>query len=883
MFERLQGDFYSEDGIRYTVTILVNDLPGLALDFKLSKLAINYNGDDNNLHAPILSSTCELAVEVTTSSVNSVFSRLNVAAEEDYMIKIEKEGVLHWCGIIITDNVSEQDRNIPYTLNLSAVDGFGRLKDKDYTGTGTDWEGETTIIQHLYNIFSFVPTSDFWGENDVYFASHIQMFSINQLQTVATSPLIYTRIHHRVFRSVDTKGVISYSSVYDVLAEIAKAFASRFFLAEGRYNLEQVNRYASDDTDTTIKTWSKTAGELTDEVYNNWGGRVLVVDRSEERLAGNADLTKRSGGLITYHSPLNHVKVTYNHFSTRYTALTLNEWTHDGNEIAQILDYDSSDGDYKLQLNIYLQLFLNYTVGEYITARAKIRATITVDDGTDVYYLHRPASYNFGVSNELDAFWSTDVGYHDLYTSNIVALIPSNPTSTTLSNIIDVVTPPLPVSGDISISFEFLELQALASVVNAANYTYSYLIQAQSVSILPSGVVDSRSVGLEYRVNNTETTNTDKIEVELILGDGPTPNSFGRFTVWNGSAWNGSGSWHDLGSNDIYAHGEYIAQQILIPRLEPNERLEGGIIGTPSPFQIIERSGNRYILLRAKINLGSGTSDGVWSYITDLDTKASPPNIPAPLGFKFDKNNPFSDIELVQNEASIRPVLDRITLDTGVVFYTNSVIQFGALVSSLSLSERAHVHGFFAGDILNIVHPNNGYSQQLIVDATSATDKVIPVTNFRPEVDYPVNSFITLGDGMLTRLADKSRRKLLTFQLVPYHLDIPSDSSFTPVQFDQFFRVPASWDNYRLTAVSISVHSPGVGSTAFSVRVTKTGGFIEDTTQSFTGTQTRSNLSTYWELSTDDLIEFYLQSTNATTETRPKGLIITLEIIATLL
>lgn len=882
MFDRLQGDFYSQDGVMYTVTISVDDLPGLTYDFDISSLEINYTGDDNDIHTPILSSTCNIAIEIANSSINSVFSVLNTASEETYKVKIEKAGSLYWCGLVITDNVTIQDSKFPYTLNISAVDAIGRLKDIDYTGSGSDWEGDVTVLQHIYNILSFVPTDEMWAAGDVYFSSHIQMFSIGQVQTASTSPLPNTRISHRVFRSVDTKGVITYKTAYEVLVEISRAFASRFYHAEGRYNLEQVNRYASDDSDITVKTWNKSGTATTDEVYDDWGSRVLIVNNSEERIAGNADLTKRSGGVITYHAPLRSVKVTYNHFSTRYTALTLNEWTHDGAEVAQILDYDSSGGDYRLNLSVYIQLFLDYSTSEYYSARAKFRATISVNDGTDTYYLSRPASYDFGVASNQDASWSTDVGYYEFYTSNVVSLIPSSPASTTLSNIVNIDTPAIPVSGDISISFEFVELQALNSIISSSDYTYEYLIINQSVSVQPSGVVDSRSVALDYVIENTETTNTEKVEIEFIVGDGPTPNSFGRFTVWNGSAWTGSGSWHDLGSSSLYAHGSYIAKQILTPRLEPNERLEGGIIGAPSPCKIIERSGKRYILGRAKLNLGSGLSDGVWTYITDVDTKSGPQNTPVPLGFKFNQENPFLSPLNVSTGVTLRPALDRIAVDTGVVYYTNSLISVsGGVLSSLSLTQRTYIHGFFAGDTLNIVHPNNGYSQQLVVDATDESDKVIPIEDFTPDIDYPIGSLITLSDTMMLRLINENRRKLKTFQLIPYYLDVPIDN--TPVQFDQFFRVPAQYNNYRVSKITVSVHTAGTGSVNFVLRVTKTGSITQDVTHTFTDTQTLVLISTYWELSTGDLIEFFLQSTTATTETRPKGLTVTLEIIATLL
>ena len=259
MAERLQGTFYSEDGTEYRVTLFVDGYSGAVDTFDLRQLKITYKGDSNNIHHPVLASSAVITFSVPNSTIKAVFTGLVGAAEEDYRIKIEKGSGndLFWAGFVIPDQVVMQDRPYPYDFAITAVDGIGRLKGKDYTGTGTEWEDETTILQHLYNVLSFIPVDDFWGASDVYLKARNQIFEDQHAEGETVSPLPLTRVNHRVFIKVDKAGLVKYKTAYQVLVELCNTFASRFYLSGGVYHFEQVTEYANQDTTITFKTWDK--------------------------------------------------------------------------------------------------------------------------------------------------------------------------------------------------------------------------------------------------------------------------------------------------------------------------------------------------------------------------------------------------------------------------------------------------------------------------------------------------------------------------------------------------------------------------------------------------------------------------------------------------
>jgi hypothetical protein len=207
----LQGDFYGLDGTEYTVSVYVDGYAGAVADFLANSLEITWEGDDGDLHAPIMASTARVGVSINSSTVQNAFTQLKFAKEGDYILKIDREGELYWVGYIIPDNMTVQDAKYPYTFEIRATDAIGRLKDIDYTGTGTEWDGWQTMLQHIYNVLSFMPFADFWDVGERYFSAHNNMFSLGQVQDTDISPISNTRVQHRAFKTIDREELLNTS------------------------------------------------------------------------------------------------------------------------------------------------------------------------------------------------------------------------------------------------------------------------------------------------------------------------------------------------------------------------------------------------------------------------------------------------------------------------------------------------------------------------------------------------------------------------------------------------------------------------------------------------------------------------------------------------
>ena len=886
MAERLQGTFYGQDGTQYRVTLFVDGYSGSVDDFDLRQLNIKYNGSPDDIHHPVLASSATITFSVPNSTIKSVFTGLVGAAEEEYRIKIEKGSGndLFWCGFVIPDQVEMQDSVYPYDFTITAVDGIGRLKDKDYTGTGSNWEGETTMLQHLYNVLSFVPVDDFWGASDTYLEARNQIFDDQHSEGETVSPLPITRVNHRVFVNVDRRGRVKRKSAYEVLVQVCRAFASRFYLSDGYYRFEQITEYNNQTSIITMKRWDKTASSLADNALNDWGARLLSVDRSDLRLAGSADLTVASGTINTWLSSLSKVEIDYNHFAYRSLLSHITPpptWTQSSAVELNTGNVDDNSGASRILVTADVTFNISFALPANVEpGRLKMRCLLKLE-GASTYYCRRLATVDMGVEHYQDAEWTTSISYVEFYTDTHIG------NGENYLYRFQFYTPNLPDSGDLSIDFDFVELAGAGGIISiGAGYTSNWTISNAYAELFSDGTVDAQIVGTTFSSTNSNDTNSDVLRLETIIGDGPTGTAFGRLQVYTGSAWEDGDDWKLRGETDLLPHTARIAREIIIPRLKPAERIEGPIIGPFMAHTIIERSTTRYIFMQGTIDLNRGITNGTWVYITDTATLSITPEAGVDFEEIDDEEPTGPSVPWVPpptwSGETVDPSVSRITIDNGVVYTTTTGLETTDTGTTfITVSERDHIHNFYDGDIIDLIHPYSGQAQRLTLNVSQESDKTITVDSFDPDIDFPKSSFVAPSTNWMFRMLSKLRHITHTVLLVDSFLEIPATATTMPFQVAAFFRVPTWMDNYLLKGWTASWATVGTGSGYLNVRVTADG-VSNDLTFNFTNTQETKTLSTYQTLSTGDLITFNFSNMSDASSTRPKGLTVDLELIARL-
>jgi hypothetical protein len=110
MAARLQTDFYSEAGTKYTVILYDSDFSGSTTDFTATRLELRYTGNEAVRVTPIISSEVNVSILVQDLTIDTFVSDLVGAEDTRFRVKINKDDAFYWGGIVKTDAVSIEDR-----------------------------------------------------------------------------------------------------------------------------------------------------------------------------------------------------------------------------------------------------------------------------------------------------------------------------------------------------------------------------------------------------------------------------------------------------------------------------------------------------------------------------------------------------------------------------------------------------------------------------------------------------------------------------------------------------------------------------------------------------------------------------------------------------
>lgn len=877
MGARLQGDFYSFDGNKYTVTLDEVDYAGAPSDFNIRSLQIRYKGGDNNLHAPILASSCQIDIAVQSSGMETFLANMAGAAEETYRLKIEKNDTLFWAGVVVSDQVVLEDRKTPYTFSITALDGLGRLQKKDYKGTGATWSGWQTFLVHLHNVLSLIGVDDFWSSED-YIRLHSTLFSLGPTgEDYNTNPIPIHRFNHKAFQSIDSNGNLKYASAYDVLAAMCKAFTARLYLADGAYHFEQVNSYARTDASIVIFPYSVTLGAQTAVTLDNWGDRRKDVDRSAVRLAGNADTTVTSGTVNRYLSALNRVEVAYKHYATRSLSTASNTWTNASSTSLLLGEVENDPAKILLQIPFTYKVAFT-TSGNAMPGRLKFRFRIEVSDGTDIYYCSRPARYLLGSVVYDDPTWvQNTLSYVEFYTES--AYFNDNE----YTGQFNLTTPVVPVDGELSLGITYLELQATNEVIansGSTAHTVTWSFTNARVEILLDGVESSNYNTSTFESTNTATTNSDELKIDMLLGDGPANNAFGRMQVFNGTNWVNSSLWTNYPETEGRPHSALLAREVLAARQAPVKIIDGTLRGVLGAQMVIDRSGERFLFMGGTINLIDDTVDGTWAFIARVPDNTSTSSTPTDTVDNYDG---WEEVVIEEIDPTptpppnpgpdISPAVEHQAVD-GFIFTTSGRLTTG-LVSSVTVDETADVHPFQTGDGLFLLDPYTG-NRQAITVAQNESNKTIAIDSVTLSRDFPEQSVLVVPQNFLLQLLNKLRRFTIDFQLMGSSTEV-----YRSMTFPQFWRVPARYNGYLLTSVLAAVETSNGGTMTYNVTATVAGTAY---TVNLTGSETHDSFdiqaANYQTLATGDLVTFSVTYSPGS-GSNSKGLIVQLELIAT--
>lgn len=754
MAKRFDSEFTSIHNIDYIVEIHDSDFVGSAQPFALGAggFSLSYAGDNNERWATIFASQIEFTFYVENAFHTSFEQDLIVNTEGRFSVKVYREGSLYWVGQILPDIVEILDQP---TVNgrpmvIKATDGLGRLKDIDYNDAGTAYSGTETIIEHLFNILGklnilslmsteCVKTSIGWREDSMTTGDQYAL----------------TRIGHKAFIKVDDKGTFNYTNCADALKQMLLAFNARIIQVDGCFYIIQVGQYVANSM--TVYAYDSTGtgtGSATSQTFQ----------QTDDASAG--DMIRLSGGRFSYFPPLLFTKVDYKHFSSQNIsvdrALTIST-------IYPVITTTSNDLNSGLIVSFDLQNKITFSDPSYFNY-LYVKFNLEIKLGSTYYRRDALISEN-GVITYSQAYWTNEAAFFQIFTTPIVN------DQSFFSTKVEFVTDDILAVGDLTVRFTFDNFYTLTgSIFPEGTATLTSYVNEFYIELIELGVIQNRVETTTYEAKNNNTDVSVGKTIDLIVGDGVLPFTFGKLQVYDGLGWVDSNAWTGLGESTPTPLLQLLANEIMAGQAKPVQKIESTweATGYKANMSILYNSEN-YLPLQCRLDANrddwSGEFFAVTRTLADADPQTPVKRLPRP-------NDIIRRIDITREIPSPTPIVEPVVRQIGVVYVRNETPYFtsGDLVGNIPIVATVYENTFLDGDPVYLVNNLTGQIQRFEVSGDVPVDAeylnvvpetadfdIIPGSVVIPDYGFQASRVNTAGSVLYQQDYDNHGSNVLTW------------------------------------------------------------------------------------------------------------------------
>jgi hypothetical protein len=533
---------------------------------------MNWEGPTSETYQPFITSTVSIGLYID-ANVRQLISDIIKGNEAKFTVVIYEitlsTSAPKWQGIVLREEITVPDAT-EAVITITANDGFGLLKDSQYTYTSgnsrtlLDYLAEiSTLLKHDKNLLVTQPC---WRLASVWFEDS---------KATTDDPLGLNQIDEAAFATVDDFGVTVTKSYYEILEQFLIAFNLQISQWNGVFMLIQQNSYGSY---TTVHYW--------DYAYDG-----ASVDDDDLTLL--ADMPDRfEGGSYSYVLPCKEVAAEYEFKQGIYNN--------------NLLPYNvNPDTEYSIGISSGSDIY---------TVSGTVETTYNGDGGavlTLIQALYRlsikAGTYYIDTAADGTLSWSTTpVNYYKFYSNRLR----SNGSIQINANGFSLITPPVPaVDLAVSVQWEFIGFVEYPYTDTAytpgAGYTIAYDdIEGSFIAIVNSA--ESQEGKLRFK---TTVSNSALAVLELpnaVIGDGPNDYSAGSIAVDVSGTFENSDLWQIYGltaSTNYPLHSLRCLEMLALRRyLVP--LYSGNFFGAPDIHKSVEF--NEY---------GGATESWIWTSV----------------------------------------------------------------------------------------------------------------------------------------------------------------------------------------------------------------------------------------------------------------------------
>ena len=668
-------------------------------------LSYGERGDDP--HKSIKGSTLKFTFHAENASDLTFIEDIAQTQEQTYFVDLYKGGSLFWRGGILQDLIRIPYSYFPIRVQLQATCGLARLK-----GIAKEMDEYDNILSSIAVILRELDNGNLWADTDNFIRTSVRWFEDQMVIADGLDSLAYSRLFRQSTEyNLNTEGEKEYRDWYKWLTCILDTFGARIFMAEGLWQIVQIDEIANNPSRYNLYSRNY--------VYSGTGnpaGATGILSSGtawttffEVNTSGVSNRFKRENSSYGFLPADKEIKVMFDAPFERNSLInTIRISTTAQTNFGAIENLVGAANQLSL---IFRNQFYKVTNSSGIAKNYFIRQTVKVMvDGVTNYYL-QPSGTSYDWTTTDSSFILDTYGVFSIAGGASFLINGEEFLSTDI-----VIGSDIPIDGDlkITITMEVLDSSyGISSDVSLVSITsgdgafafnqrgtlvYAYYYTTDSLSPID---------GVEYVVTNptlTEATNIKEYD-SVFIGDELSQTDYQRIKVFDGSTWENSSAWGYRGTGTSKSIIKLRLSQAMNYFERPKRLFDLTYIGNPNPLRSILLGSKYYLWNWIEITArGKAASAVINTESYELKTNGSGFTVSDTLDFQREAFN-------VSSQAGKRgnPTDGVVDYDAG--FLSENLI--GAK-TSITIGELNNDLAF-TGETVRIYQPANGYFEDVVL------------------------------------------------------------------------------------------------------------------------------------------------------------------------
>lgn len=729
---RFNSIFPTERGEEITLEIWDTAYSGAATSFNTKDNGYNLKYSANGFEeaAQFMATECEFVFWIENATHEALITDFVTAQEGRFLVRILKDSVLEWTGLILFDSTSYEEVDYPFAFQIKAVDGIGTLKDVDFKDISGPYTGKSKMIEYLTRALSKISyVSEFYGAGDVFLRTSVDWWE----ETMTHSPtgvdmLDQAYLSNAVYYEYKN-GVLEYKSCYDVIKDILTALECRITYAKGAFWIEQISyRIAT----TIIQRQWETDGTFISAVNYS-------IDNDIDQTASGALLAT---GIYEFTAPLSEARHEFKALERRnfFAGAENVDDTHTGIDTFYTpIHGNSGETTLRITGGMVLRISSNTFAPGYTNPLEPFVAVIRLNIFLDNYGLQN--SYTLQASYQVaftPVIWHATPGLYVCQTISGPFLANTTDDIFTFTQGIDLITPPLPENTE---SFTFsCELETLkksdGTTYSFADFDITYEISNLWMEAYSEGGPVLSGEAAKYSTLNTDTQNTKVYKSESLIGSSTNVNTVGAIWVKPASTYILAGLWGIGATTPAYSFiGQMLTYVVASTRAKTSKKLNGSLYGDIASLALVVWDSINWVLMGGTWDAVHNIFTGEWIEIRH--TAGLTPSTPIRYIATDHPNPPRGN---TSTTGGLGPF--RVGAPLGTIMYpvastlSEENIRAG-VITSLPIQDTLTDYDFNTGDTIVIVDPFTGGFEELLVTALTTTGQTAISVSGTLLNDYP--------------------------------------------------------------------------------------------------------------------------------------------------